>query len=487
MLGWNGRLVYTFAGGCGGGHHQGLLVDLLTDYEPLLAQGYALATSSLNYPQNTCDDKISAETTSMVKEHFIKEYGEPDHTIGIGQSGGAASVYLIAQDYPGILDGIIAYSSAPDIISSVIPAFSDCSLLQHAVDGSKFPWTEAQKTAISGYATWQACTSVATWFARFGWLDPKSCDPSLSKEAIYDAISNPTGTRCTYYDNSVNVFGRDPKTGFARRTLDNVGIQYGLVAFRTGQISVDQFIELNERVGGFDANGQIIPERSNADPVALLAAYRFGELVTGKSLGNVPIIDWNRYVDDSADMHTRDRTFLVRERLITANGDAANQAVLVTPRPFYEGLTLFDIRPFPGVGWPVLVPQMDRWLTTIAADKTNLTLRAKIVGDKPAELADGCIATDGERIVEPATYDGAGLCNRIYPNHGNPRVAAGAPIAGDILKCALKPLDPSDYPQPLKPDQINRLQATFPIGVCDYSRPGVGADFQPILWHAIAP
>jgi hypothetical protein len=45
----------------------------------------------------------------------------------------------------------------------------------------------------------------------------------------------------------VNVFGRDPKTGFARRPIDHVGIQYGLKARNDGTITTEQFIDLNRR------------------------------------------------------------------------------------------------------------------------------------------------------------------------------------------------------------------------------------------------
>jgi Tannase-like family of unknown function (DUF6351) len=63
--------------------------------------------------------------------------------------------------------------------------------------------------------------------------------------------------------------------------------------------------------------------------------------------------------------------------------------------------------------------------------------------------------------------------NQLYPNHGNPRMAAGGPLAGNILKCALKPIDPKTYAQPLTTDQVERLKAIFPQGVCDYSRTGI--------------
>lgn len=473
--GWNGRLVYTFGGGCGAGHHQGILsADRINNYELVLAQGYALAGSTLNILGVECNDRVSAETASMVKGHFIEEYGEPAYTIAMGGSGGALSV-LIAQNYPGILDGAIVYLSAPDMLTTVIPVFSDCALMHRGIDESSHSWTEAQKTAVSGFATWQACPEKALW------LDPSDCDASLKKELVYDRISNPKGVRCDYYSGEINVFGRDPSTGFARRTLDNVGIQYGIVALNAGKIDAEQFIELNERMGGFDADGQMIRSRSVADSNALRIAFQKGVLVSGRGLADIPIIDWNRYADDLGDFHTRDRTFLTRERLIAANGHADNQVVIVTPR------IQNPARPLPGVGLHVLVPQMDLWLAKIAADTGSETHARKIVRNKPAELADGCIATDGERIFEPASYKGPGRCNHLYPFFGNPRVAAGAPIAGDIMKCALKPIDPADYVRPFTPEQLQRLQVIFQSGVCDYSKPGVGEGATPTVWYKIPP
>lgn len=41
----------------------------------------------------------------------------------------------------------------------------------------------------------------------------------------------------------VNVYGRDPATGFARRPFDNVGVQYGLAAFNAGAIPFEQFAD----------------------------------------------------------------------------------------------------------------------------------------------------------------------------------------------------------------------------------------------------
>jgi len=107
------------------------------------------------------------------------------------------------------------------------------------------------------------------------------------------------------------------------------------------------------------------------------------------------------------------------------------------------------------------------------------------VRSKPADLVDACWTEQGEKIAEPAVYDGTGRCNQLYPPHADPRIVAGAPLANDVLKCTLKPLRAGDYRQPLSEDQFRRLRAVFPGGVCDYSQPGVeqaGAPPQP--WRA---
>ena len=37
----------------------------------------------------------------------------------------------------------------------------------------------------------------------------------------------------------------------------------------------------------------------------------------------------------------------------------------------------------------------------------------------------------------------SGICGSTFPSHETPRMIAGGPIANDVLKCALKPVDPS--------------------------------------------
>jgi hypothetical protein len=120
-----------------------------------------------------------------------------------------------------------------------------------------------------------------------------------------------------------------------------------------------------------------------------------------------------------------------------------------------------------------LVHHMDQWLDAIGRDKGNQTASIKVSRNKPRDLVDGCWTIDGHRITEERTYGGAGQCNQLYPPYGDPRIAAGGPIADDLLKCAVKPFDSNDYHQPLTTNQIDRLKKTFARGVCDYSKPGV--------------
>ena len=61
----------------------------------------------------------------MVKERFIETIGVPKHTIGWGGSGGAMAQYGIAQNYPGLLDGIMPSATFPDATTYFIES-EDC-------------------------------------------------------------------------------------------------------------------------------------------------------------------------------------------------------------------------------------------------------------------------------------------------------------------------------------------------------------------------
>jgi len=77
------------------------------------------------------------------------------------------------------------------------------------------------------------------------------------------------------------------------------------------------------------------------------------------------------------------------------------------------------------------------------------------------------------QINEIFGYQLAGQCETLFPTFGDTRTAAGGGLAGDTLKCQLKPLNFADYPVTYTAAQHARLQAAFPTGVCDFSKPGV--------------
>ena len=72
--------------------------------------------------------------------------------------------------------------------------------------------------------------------------------------------------RGTFWDGLVNVFGVDNQTGFARSAYDNVGIQYGLNALNAGDITTDEFLDINEKIGGLDIDGHLVPQPERGRP-----------------------------------------------------------------------------------------------------------------------------------------------------------------------------------------------------------------------------
>ena len=142
---WNRRLIYNFGGGCTDGwYRQGPGTAGVLDHF-MLSHGYAVASSSLNVFGNNCQEVTAAETMMMVKEHFIETYGVPAHTQGFGCSGGSYQQHQIADDYPGLLDGILPGCSFPEVTQATVSFITDAWLLDHY-----FTQTPAGPTRRSG-------------------------------------------------------------------------------------------------------------------------------------------------------------------------------------------------------------------------------------------------------------------------------------------------------------------------------------------------
>ncbi len=458
--GWNRRLLFSFGGGCGTNYNQGTRTDASVLNDMVLSRGFAHALSSMNVMGHRCNDNLSAETLMMVKEHFIETFGVPRWTAGSGGSGGAIQQLLITQNYPGLLDGLMPSLSFADSFS-LRPGVADCRLLIRYFESSESEWSDVQREAVEGYFN----GTCAAWNRSL--IDVIVADRGcgIPEEMIYNAETNPTGARCTIYDTNIASVGRDPETGYGNQALDNVGLQYGLLALNNGEISKEMFLDLNQKVGGYDRDGKLVAERTSAQLVGLHAIYNTGRVNQGAGgLGSVPILHYRSYRDDLGDIHDRFRDFQIRERILHANGRVDNQVIWIYS-PQTEG--------YGAMVSALALDTMSEWLNGISSDNSEDRTIDKIVRAKPAAAVDGCWNIEGARIDEVATFSNTGRCNTLYPNHTNPRLAAGATLADDVVKCALKPVSKEDYNIDINDEEFTRLKDIFPLGVCDYTRSGV--------------
>lgn len=477
--GWNGRVIYTLGGGCTGGwYRQGSSTGGVTD-PWMLGQGYALVSSTLNVFGNNCSDLLTSETAQMTKEEFIEVFGHDDLTMGFGCSGGSYQSHQAADNYPGIFDGIVVGCSFPEVGFGTVNFITDARLLNHYFnDTTELGWTPEQKRQVTGFQRLATMGNVAYGAQR---IDPRVfCPGVLAVELRYDPEINPDGARCDVYDHTVNVYGEDPETGFALRPLDNVGIQYGLGALEAGTITVDQFLDLNEKIGGYDHDGGYRVERSVADLPAVEAAYRTGRLTNGGGgLASTPVIDYRAYYDEATngDIHVRYHTNSMRERLRAANGSVANHVSLLEDSRY----GLFS------TGSPLLrhaVTQMDAWLTGLDLREGVRPTMEQIAQARPEALVEGCMTREGSPsfVAETLDRDPDGTCEQLYPSASFPREVAGESVRADVIKCQTQAPRREDYAVEMTDEQWSRLQAVFADGVCDHDVSGVAQQGLAGVW-----
>jgi hypothetical protein len=288
----------------------------------------------------------------------------------------------------------------------------------------------------------------------------------------YHPSANPKGARPTIFDAARNVYGVDPATGFARRPFDNIGVQYGLKALNAGTITAKQFLDLNEGIGGVDHDSNYISRRTAGDEIAIKRAYQSGiTLGGGGGLANIPIFDDATSTEDSR-YHYGWFHFAVRERLRQANGTADNMVMWRS----VSGSAAQDL--------------FDAWMVAFKSDRSSDPLPAKVVRAKPKAAVDGCYdrATPPVFIAEPLAFSSKPVskCSALYPVHSNVRHEAGGPLAANVLKCQLKPVDARDYAVPFTAAELARLKGIFPSGVCDWSKPGVN-QVPVVTWGSFGP
>ncbi len=495
---WNEKLVYTHGGGCRGGWYQQGDSTGGVMRRGLFEQGYATTSASLNVFGQNCNDLLASETHIMVKERFIEHYGEPIYTIATGASGGSYQSHQTADNYPGVFDGIIVSSSFPDVTSATIFTLADARLLNYyfnALDVESF--SQEQQRAVSGFGVWDSIANLSRGAAR---LDPLyNIDTPLEEQggevslpALQDRLyseSNTGGLRATVYDHTVNVYGTtanplDQSHSVAQRPLDNVGVQYGLEALNQGSITPQQFVDLNQGIGGFDRDMNHVPYRHRADAQASKRAIESGRILFGGAgLASTPVIDYRTYNDhrEGGDIHMIVHQFSTRQRLANANGHADNHVMQVGGQwDFVEGRD--DLGN--------LFRQMDDWILNMQSDNIGADPARRVVRARPASLVDSCWDTSGdeaELLEEPLTFNGGSRCGELYPTYKTPRQIAGAPLANDIVSCQLKPVDLSDYAVSFTAEQYQQLLAAFPDGVCDWARGDSSGARHQGTWKSFGP
>jgi hypothetical protein len=446
------------------------LVSLLTDAtEVALGKGFVVMSTALDNSSHNCNLAVQAESLIMAKERVVEQYGELRYTIGQGCSGGSLAMQWISNAYPGIYQGILPTCSFPDAWSTATQFADYHLLLAYFQDlsrwGSGVVWLPTQMANVMGHLTLvNALVSESAQFHVAVATDP--CG-GTTDQTRYHPVSNPSGARCTVMDAAINLLGpRLPEEwtdiekslgrGFAGFPVDNVGVQYGLGALKSGLILPSQFVDLNEAIGGLNIDTNPTPSRTPASPRALENAYRTGLINETNNLDRTAIIDCRG--PDPGLFHDAYRAFAIRARLDREHGNHDNQVIWEGPVPIQADNECARNSFY----------AMDEWLAAVEQDRSAMPLARKLTAHKPARVVDACYDGLGQRLTD-------GLCpDLVVPIYGTPRTVAGDAISTDTNKCQLKPLDRNDYgPLPFTTDEWARLQTLFPDGVCDYSKPGI--------------
>ena len=524
---WNGRLLYHFQGGVGIGHTQGRWADSRAMNADVLGLGHAIAYSTGNRTGEHYNLQVGGETALMTKEHFIKRYGQPIYTVGLGGSGGGIQQYVYGQNHPGLIDAAIPQRSYPDMVTQTIH-IGDCELLEHFMDvtdrNNPFWQTTSNRSLLVGlnatdllgnpfappqmafgYAAAPGMTEcVPAWRG----LSPLALNPhfgAVRNAEHWEPLSDIFEIEWTHMDDLRNIYGVG-EDGFARRAVDNVGVQYGLRAFVDGEITTEEFLRLNAEVGGWKPSSEAVqegfpflggsPTPDNFDPwsrrnmmlsdsdapaprhqgnlEAIAALYEAGMVFRGQI--EIPVLDIRDWLEPVLDMHNSHQSFAVRQRILDEMGEADHHLV------WFSGIG--DQPPFQIGAWNMTLlalEVMDDWMLSILDNP-----EAGIVASRPAEAADACFDYEGNVIaIGDDVWSGildeepAGPCAQAFPVFTTSRIEAGGPITGDVFKCQLKSVDTAladgTYgDRTFSPEQIDRLNEIFPTGVCDYSLPDAG-------------
>ena len=245
---------------------------------------------ALDNAGHNCNLATEAESLVMTKEHLIERYGTLRYTIGTGCSGGSLAMQWIANAYPGIYQGILPTCSFPDAWSTA-SQFLDYHLSlrysrQPVEVGRRCPWTPQQMADVQGHIT--LGNSEVSDAAQFHVVVPT--DPCAGiTDARTATTRRPTPAGCAARSRtrrSTSSARACAPSGVRRRSrsaaaspacpTDNVGVQYGLGALRSGTITPAQFVDLNAKIGGLESDASPRREAHGRGPAPLANAYRTG-------------------------------------------------------------------------------------------------------------------------------------------------------------------------------------------------------------------
>jgi hypothetical protein len=454
---WNHNVSWHFGESCGTGYHQGTdggekaIFDPVTTVSStnlagpflhipsLLRDGYMVGQSSLTIFGVACNQVLAAETLMMAKQYIVDHYGDVVHLIGGGASGGAIQQYTIANAYPGVLDAGTPLLSFPDLVT-VTMTLGDCTVLQHYFAGHP-SWSVTRQDQVTGLETPQVCKDWSNGFSHL--FSPTSCPRGVHRGG---------GVRCDLQDDLKNILGVSRRTHAALRPLDNVGVQYGLQAFKTGDITAAQFLDLNRSVGGLDDNGRFVRRRESMSRYEARRIFANSIVSENAAVNTAPMIDQTLVgsnLTPDIDIHDQIRPYEIRARLNRRYGNHNSQVI-------WSGATL------PTSAIPVADSWLDRLdqLQVLRPWKSRAWL---VAHSRPLAANDSCRVGTPSLPVRCTVGDQTG-----------PRQIAGGPLTEDVFKCHLRPLRRHDYPASLTAAQFRTLRHVFGHGVCNYRRPSVG-------------
>ena len=158
--------------------------------------------------------------------------------------------------------------------------------------------------------------------------------------------------------------------------------------------------------------------------------------------------------------------------MLNFDGDAGNQVVWFTD--VVDPGARFDQT-------PEALEVIDEWMHNVRMNPSG-----GVAGNKPPRATDRCFDEYGNEIASgPGVWNGiidakpAGACTEKFKTYSTPRRVAGGPFEQSIFKCQLmsvgdaiaKGLYGGWTPSAV---EAGMLQAIFPTGVCDYSKPDMG-------------